>query len=124
MVSHSSEVYVEPSIYTYSSSHFLPGLTGLHGLALSSLPAADSLKGDSLLHPQHPAHRGRLTHLRPEHGPALGLSFFKIIDKSGIWRSERDLRGLVVMELPLFSLDYTKRRLSWGWKALNSKETM
>lgn len=87
---------------------------GFLGLALSSLPAAGSLKGDSLLHPQHPAHRGQSTHLRPEHGPALGLSFLQIINKSGIWRSEGDLRGLVVMELPLFSLDYTKRRLSRG----------
>lgn len=46
----SSELYTEPSIYTYSSYNFLPGVLGIHGLALSSLLAAGSLKDDSLLY--------------------------------------------------------------------------
>lgn len=41
---------MEPSIYTSSSYNFLPGVLGIHGLALSSLLPAGSLKDDSLLY--------------------------------------------------------------------------
>lgn len=100
IASPSSELYMEPSIYIYSSYNFLPVL-GVHGLALSSLLAASSPKDDSLPCSQHPARERRSTHWRLRHGlvgPHLG--FLVLHSNRWIWCLQGNAIGLVAKECP------------------------